>query len=356
MSQYKIGTASVTNGSQVVTGTGTSWLAEITAGDEFTLPGSGIWYTVGSIDSDNQITLNAAYTGATAADQSYTIVRDFTDSGIPYPEPGDIDTAAIFKRAMFLLQTLLDAGGAGGDMLASVYDPDAVAGDAFDRTNHSGAQAIATITGLQAALDLLAPLVSAALTGTPTAPTATEGTDTTQLATTAFVQAAVAALVNASPAALDTLNELAAALGDDANFSTTMTNALAGKQDYDADTAKTDVEQTFSAKQSFGAAVHEKINAIAASNIDVALGSLYTKTITGATTFTVSNVPATGSVASFILDLTNGGSSTITWWAGVKWAGGTAPTLTAAGRDAIGFYTHDGGTTWTGLLLGLDLQ
>lgn len=52
-----------------------------------------------------------------------------------------------------------------------------------------------------------------------------------QLANTAFVQAAIAALVASSPAALDTLNELAAALGNDPNFATTMTNALAGKMD-----------------------------------------------------------------------------------------------------------------------------
>lgn len=76
----------------------------------------------------------------------------------------------------------------------------------------------------------LAPLASPALTGTPTAPTAAVGTNTTQLATTAFVAAAVAALVASSPATLDTLNELAAALGNDANFATTVTTALGNKQ------------------------------------------------------------------------------------------------------------------------------
>lgn len=74
-----------------------------------------------------------------------------------------------------------------------------------------------------------APLASPALTGTPTAPTAVAGTNTTQLATTAFVRTALTALVNSSPAALDTLQELAAALGNDANFAATMTNALAAK-------------------------------------------------------------------------------------------------------------------------------
>ena len=75
----------------------------------------------------------------------------------------------------------------------------------------------------------VAPLDSPALTGSPTAPTPVAGNNSTLLATTAFVQAAVAALVDASPAALDTLKELATALGNDANFATTMTNALAAK-------------------------------------------------------------------------------------------------------------------------------
>ncbi|HBA9296290.1 TPA: phage tail protein [Escherichia coli] len=79
-----------------------------------------------------------------------------------------------------------------------------------------------------------APLNSPALTGTPTTPTARQGTNNTQIANTAFVMAAIAALVDSSPDALNTLNELAAALGNDPNFATTMTNALAGKQQKDA--------------------------------------------------------------------------------------------------------------------------
>jgi len=70
---------------------------------------------------------------------------------------------------------------------------------------------------------------STALTGTPTAPTAAAGTNTTQLATTAFVATEVASLVDSAPGALNTLNELAAALGDDANYATTTTNAIATK-------------------------------------------------------------------------------------------------------------------------------
>jgi len=108
---------------------------------------------------------------------------------------------------------------------------------AFARTLVASADAATARTALGAvtqvditnAIVAKAPLASPALTGTPTAPTAAGGTNTTQLANTAFVQTALAALVNASPAALDTLNELAAALGNDPNFATTVTNAIAAK-------------------------------------------------------------------------------------------------------------------------------
>jgi len=76
-----------------------------------------------------------------------------------------------------------------------------------------------------------APKASPTLTGIPKAPTAAAGNSSTQLATTAFVQAALAALAGGAPAALDTLKELADALGGDANFSATVLNALAGKME-----------------------------------------------------------------------------------------------------------------------------
>lgn len=96
--------------------------------------------------------------------------------------------------------------------------------------------------------------------------------------------------------------------------------------------------------------------AMAANDVDLSAGNYFTKTISTTTTLTVSNVPTTGTAVSFILDLTNGGAGTITWWSGMKWAGGTAPTLTASGRDVLGFFTHDGGTTWSGFVLGKDVK
>ena len=74
-----------------------------------------------------------------------------------------------------------------------------------------------------------APIASPTLTGVPLAPTAAANTNTTQIATTAYVQTELTDLIGGAPGALDTLNELAAALADDASYSTTITTALAGK-------------------------------------------------------------------------------------------------------------------------------
>ena len=99
-------------------------------------------------------------------------------------------------------------------------------------------------------------------------------------------------------------------------------------------------------------ALQETKVAMAANNIDLSTGNVFSKTISGATTLTVSNVPASGTSVTFTLNLTNGGSATITWWSGVKWAAGTAPTLTTSGRDRLVFTTEDGGTTWDGFVAG----
>jgi hypothetical protein len=84
-------------------------------------------------------------------------------------------------------------------------------------------------SGIQGQLDDKAPLASPSLTGTPLAPTAAPGTNNTQIATTAYTDAAVAALVDGAPDLLNTLNELAAAIDDDANFASTLTT-LAGEK------------------------------------------------------------------------------------------------------------------------------
>jgi len=111
--------------------------------------------------------------------------------------------------------------------------------------------------------------------------------------------------------------------------------------------------QTLTAKTLTG--LRETRVAVSASDIDLATGNFFTKTISGSTTFTVSNVPASGTVGAFILELTNPASN-VTFWATIKWAGGTAPTPTTTGRDVFGFFTHDNGTTWNGFLIAKDIK
>ena len=107
---------------------------------------------------------------------------------------------------------------AGNDGAGSGLDADTLDGQqasAFAAASHTHSQ--------------YATLASPALTGTPTAPTATAGTNTTQIATTAFVSTAITNLIGGAPGTLDTLNELAAAINDDANYASTLTTALSGK-------------------------------------------------------------------------------------------------------------------------------
>ena len=84
-------------------------------------------------------------------------------------------------------------------------------------------------TATQTALNLKSPIASPTFTGIPTAPTALSSTNTTQIATTEFVQTAIANVIDSAPAALDTLNELAAAINDDASYASTITTALGTK-------------------------------------------------------------------------------------------------------------------------------
>lgn len=96
--------------------------------------------------------------------------------------------------------------------------------------------------------------------------------------------------------------------------------------------------------------------AMPANDFDLSTANYFTKTISAGTTFTVSNVPTSAVAIAFILDITNGGSASVTWFSNVKWTGGIAPTLTAIGRDILGFFTHDAGATWNGLVLAKDIK
>lgn len=175
-----------------------------------------------------------------------------------------------------------------------------------------------------------ANLASPTFTGTPAAPTAAQGTNTTQVATTAFVNAEIAA-------------DLTAAIG------TTV-------QAYDADTTKNDAANTFTAAQTLNAGLtvdgpyKQAAEAVSALDIDLSTGNYFTKTINGNSTFTFSNPPASGTVGSFTLELTHT-SGTVTWPSSVKFNSDTPPTLTTGKTHLFYFTTDNNGGRYRGAAL-----
>jgi len=167
-------------------------------------------------------------------------------------------------------------------------------------------------SNVQAQLNDKAPLASPALTGTPTAPTATSGTNSNVLATTAYVDGAVSSLVDSAPALLDTLNELAQAIGDDANFATTVTNLVSYKQNTLTAGTNIDITGNTISVTGMSTAISSAIDALTTSDIEEGTGLYYTNTraktsaaelLTGAT---LTNITITGTGAGLTISAENG--------------------------------------------------
>lgn len=202
------------------------------------------------------------------------------------------------------------------DGIASGATANATDADLRDRSTHTGTQAAATITGLSTVATTGA---YADLSGKPTLGTA---------------------------AAANSGDFATAAQGGKADTALQAAAIGVTVQGYDADTAKTDVAQTWSAAQQFGQ-VTGTATAVAALQLNCALGNEFSKTIAANSTFTVTGVPATGKAYHLRLILTYT-SGTITWFSGVNWVKGTAPTFTGGKVYEIIFSTENGGTTWRG--------
>lgn len=124
-----------------------------------------------------------------------------------------------------------------------------------------------------------------------------------------------------------------------------LTKASAGDHDTQWTTPLSPGSPTLTGDINLAGAVRGSASAVAGVDLDCSQSNYFTKSVTGATTFSVSNVPASG--AYFLtLRLTNGGSAVVTWPTAFKWPGGSAPSLTAAGVDLVTAVTDDGGLTW----------
>jgi hypothetical protein len=154
------------------------------------------------------------------------------------------------------------------------------------------------------ALALKAPIASPAFTGTPAAPTASQGTNTTQVATTAYVQTETAGKLSTTGGGKDTVSNLG--------------------------------------------------NLTGTISIDLANGNSFYGTLTGSTTFTMTGFTS-GKECEFVLGIVQDSTPrSITWPTAVKWAGGTPPSIStgSGARDVFVFRSRDGGTTIDGILVG----
>lgn len=202
-----------------------------------------------------------------------------------------LDTAndavpAVNYTADDVLAKLLTVDGDGSGLDADALDGQPGSYYAA-RANHTGSQVAATISDLpEAVQDLVGAMLtqganvtltyddatgaltialstSPALTGTPTAPTAASATSNTQIATTAFVHACITDLINASPSTLDTLKELADAIGDDPNFATTVATSIATKLAKASNLS--DLTNPATARTNLGVAINSDVQAFSAN-------------------------------------------------------------------------------------------
>jgi len=122
-----LSTTVTTDGTAIIVGSGTAWSTSslVVAGALFTI--DGINYEIASVDTDTQLTLTSAYAGADGSGQLYVISSDFTtNQSYPYPSRGDVETAALNKRAMQTIDTVTsklssDGGTFSGDISGGTF-------------------------------------------------------------------------------------------------------------------------------------------------------------------------------------------------------------------------------------------
>ena len=194
---------------------------------------------------------NAATATALATGRTFQLTGDVEASGVTFDGTGNVSLTTVIGTGAIVNADVNSSAQIAYSKLNqtnSIVDADINASAAIDWTKIAPSSTVSAtelgyLDGVTSAVQTqidsklatataastYAPLASPALTGVPTAPTAAANTNTTQVATTAYVQTEINDLIASAPGALDTLNELATALGNDAAFSTTVTNSLATK-------------------------------------------------------------------------------------------------------------------------------
>ena len=194
---------------------------------------------------------NAATATALATARTFQLTGDVEASGVTFDGTGNVSLTTVIGTGAIVnddVNSSAQIAYSKTNLTNSIVDADVNASAAIAWTKIAPSSTVSTTelgyldgvtSAIQTQLDAklatatasstYAPLASPALTGVPTAPTAAANTNTTQVATTAYVQTELTDLIGGAPGALDTLNELATALANDASYSTTITTALATK-------------------------------------------------------------------------------------------------------------------------------
>ena len=200
-------------------------------------------------------------------------------------------------------------------------------------------------SNIQTQLNAKAPLASPTLTGTPKAPTASAGTNTTQIATTAFVQTAVSNLVDSAPETLNTLNELSSALGDDPNFATTVATQPGNKVDKVSGKGLSTNDYTTADKTKLGGiATGAEVNQNAFSNVVVGSTTISADSKTDSLTLAAgSNVTITPDATNDKITISSShptiSKSTNTTSTASPSAGGTFTAIDSVKTDSNGHVT-----------------
>jgi hypothetical protein len=194
--------------------------------------------------SSGSTTGNAATATALATARTFQLTGDVEASGVTFDGTGNVSLTTVIGTGAIVNADVNTSAQIAYSKLAltnGIVNADINASAAIDWSKIAPSATVSTtelgyLDGVTSAIQTqidsklatatasstYAPLASPALTGTPTAPTATAGTNTTQVATTAYVGTAINNLIDGAPSTLDTLNEIAAALADTANFSDTV--------------------------------------------------------------------------------------------------------------------------------------
>ena len=175
--------------------------------------------TVADIDEVTNVTITSATSGQFLKWNGTAWVNDAIDLGTD--TTGSYVTSLVAGTGV----TLANNSGEGATPTITV-DTSAIQARVANVTDTEIGYLDGVTSAIQTQMDLKAALASPTLTGVPLAPTASAGNNSTQIATTAYADAAVAAIVDSAPATLNTLNELADALGDDANFAATTATSI----------------------------------------------------------------------------------------------------------------------------------